>query len=39
MYMVALGESYELTPRTAVRADVAPEEAILKEAARRKHNC
>ena len=36
--IVDLAESYELDLRTAVRGDVAPEEAILREAARRKHN-
>jgi Kef-type K+ transport system membrane component KefB/nucleotide-binding universal stress UspA family protein len=36
--IVELAESYELDLRTAVHSDVAPEEAIMKEAARRKHN-
>jgi len=36
--IVELGETYELTLRTAVRADVAPDEAIMKETVRRKHN-
>ncbi len=36
--VVELAESYELELRTAVRADVAAEEAILKELARGKHN-
>jgi nucleotide-binding universal stress UspA family protein len=36
--IVALAETYEMSLRTAVRSDVAPEEAILKETARRKHN-
>jgi Kef-type K+ transport system membrane component KefB/nucleotide-binding universal stress UspA family protein len=36
--IVELADTYQLDIRTAVRADVAPEEAILKEAARRKHN-
>jgi K+:H+ antiporter len=36
--VVGLAESYELALRTAVRADVAPEDAIQKETARRKHN-
>jgi Kef-type K+ transport system membrane component KefB/nucleotide-binding universal stress UspA family protein len=36
--IVALAETYELTPHTAVRDDVAPDEAILKETARRKSN-
>jgi K+:H+ antiporter len=35
---VQLAETYELTVRTAVRDDVAPDEAILKETARRKSN-
>lgn len=34
----ALAETYRTEVRTAVRADVAPDEAILKEMARRKHN-
>ena len=36
--IVELAESYELELRTKVRADVAAEEAILKELARGKHN-
>ena len=36
--IVELAESYELEMRTTVRADVAAEEAILKELARGKHN-
>jgi K+:H+ antiporter len=36
--IVALAETYQLTPRTAVRSDEAPEEAIVKEISRRKHN-
>jgi Kef-type K+ transport system membrane component KefB/nucleotide-binding universal stress UspA family protein len=36
--IVELAESYELELRTRVRADVAAEEAILKETARGKHN-
>jgi len=36
--IVELAESYNLTIRTAVRSDVAPEEAIAKEAARHRHN-
>ncbi len=36
--IVELAESYELELRTTVRADVAAEEAILKELARGKHN-
>lgn len=36
--IVDLAESYELDLRTAVRGDVAPDDAILKEAARRGHN-
>jgi Kef-type K+ transport system membrane component KefB/nucleotide-binding universal stress UspA family protein len=36
--IVKLAETYELTPRTAVRSDLAAEEAILKEMARRRHN-
>lgn len=36
--IVNLAESYELDLRTAVRADLAPEDAIVKEADRRKHN-
>ncbi|MGH6664799.1 MAG: cation:proton antiporter [Pseudolabrys sp.] len=36
--IVELAESYELEMRTRVRANVAAEEAILKETARGKHN-
>ncbi len=36
--IVDLAESYELDLRTAVRGDSDPEEAILKEATRHKHN-
>jgi nucleotide-binding universal stress UspA family protein len=36
--IVALADTHQVEIRTAVRADVAPEEAILKEAARRRHN-
>ncbi len=36
--IVALAETYEIELRTAVRSDVAPDDAILKETARRKHN-
>lgn len=36
--IVALGESYSVELRTAVRADDAPDEAIIKEMTRRKHN-
>ncbi len=36
--IVELGETYELTLRTAVRADVTPDEAITKETTRRRHN-
>jgi Kef-type K+ transport system membrane component KefB/nucleotide-binding universal stress UspA family protein len=36
--IVALAESYQVTLRTAVRSDVAPEEAIVKESTRRKRN-
>jgi Kef-type K+ transport system membrane component KefB/nucleotide-binding universal stress UspA family protein len=36
--IVALADTYEVTLRTAVRADIAPEEAILKETTRRRHN-
>ncbi len=36
--IVALAETYQIELRTAVRSDVAPEEAITKETARRKHN-
>ena len=36
--IVALADSYDVTLRTAVRADIAPDEAILKEVTRRRHN-
>ncbi len=36
--IVELAETHELDIRTAVRADVSPDEAIVKEAARRQHN-
>ena len=36
--IVVLAESYDIEPRTAVRADLAPDEAILKETARGRHN-
>ena len=36
--IVALAETYDVSLRTAVRADIAPEDAILKETARRRHN-
>ncbi len=36
--IVQLADTYDLTIRTAVRADMAPDDAILKEAARGKHN-
>lgn len=36
--IVQLAESYNLTIRTEVRVDVAADEAIVKEAARRRHN-
>jgi Kef-type K+ transport system membrane component KefB/nucleotide-binding universal stress UspA family protein len=36
--IVDLAETYDLELRTAVRADVAPEEAILKEMVRRRNN-
>ncbi len=36
--IVELAESYEVDLRTAVRTDDDPDEAILKEVARRKHN-
>jgi nucleotide-binding universal stress UspA family protein len=35
---VALAETYQMKLRTAVRSDVTPEEAIMKETERRKHN-
>ena len=36
--IVQLADTYEVTVRTAVRSDLAPDDAILKEMARRKHN-
>jgi nucleotide-binding universal stress UspA family protein len=36
--IVELAESYKLDLRTAVRSDVVPDEAIMKEMARGKHN-
>jgi len=36
--IVALAETYDVTLHTAVRADIAPDDAILKETARRRHN-
>ena len=36
--IVQLADAYELTIRTAVRSDVAADDAILKETARGKHN-
>jgi Kef-type K+ transport system membrane component KefB/nucleotide-binding universal stress UspA family protein len=36
--IVELAETYAMELRTAVRSDVAPEEAIMKETTRRKHN-
>jgi Kef-type K+ transport system membrane component KefB/nucleotide-binding universal stress UspA family protein len=36
--IVELGESYDIDTRTAVRAEKAADEAILKEMAKRKHN-
>lgn len=36
--IVALAETYDVSLRTAVRTDMAPDEAILKEMARRKSN-
>jgi K+:H+ antiporter len=36
--IVALAETYQMELRTAVRSDVTPEEAIMKETERRKHN-
>ena len=36
--IVELAETYEVDLRTSVRANVAPEEAILEEMARRRHN-
>jgi Kef-type K+ transport system membrane component KefB/nucleotide-binding universal stress UspA family protein len=35
---VELGETYAMELRTAVRSDLAPDEAIIKETTRRKHN-
>jgi Kef-type K+ transport system membrane component KefB/nucleotide-binding universal stress UspA family protein len=36
--VVALGESYDVSLRTAVQADTAPDVAILRETGKRKHN-
>src|SRR5664280_1917285 len=36
--IVAIADGYNMSIRTALRADVAPDEAILKESARHKHN-
>ena len=36
--IVALGESYDVEPNTAVRSEKLADEAILKEMAKRKHN-
>lgn len=36
--IVALGESYDVDAKTAVRAESAADEAILKEMAKRRHN-
>jgi len=36
--IVALADTYEVTLRTAVRADIAADEAIVKEMTRRRHN-
>jgi nucleotide-binding universal stress UspA family protein len=36
--IVELAETYEVDLRTSVRANVAPDEAILMEMARRRHN-
>jgi len=36
--IVALGETYNVDARTAVRSDTAADEAILKEMTKRKHN-
>jgi Kef-type K+ transport system membrane component KefB/nucleotide-binding universal stress UspA family protein len=36
--IVELGETYEVKLRTAVRSDVAPDDAIIKETTRGKHN-
>ncbi len=36
--IISIADSYNVSVRTAVRADLAPDEAILKEMGRRKHN-
>jgi len=36
--IVALADTYEVTLQTAVRANIAPDQAIIKEMARRRHN-
>ena len=36
--VVALGETYEIVVRTAIRSEKLPDDAILKEMAKRKHN-
>jgi Kef-type K+ transport system membrane component KefB/nucleotide-binding universal stress UspA family protein len=36
--IVALGEGYDIDVRTAVQADIAPEDAVVKETARRQNN-
>ena len=36
--IVDLGESYDVDAKTAVRAETAADEAILKETAKRHHN-
>jgi nucleotide-binding universal stress UspA family protein len=36
--IVALGETYDVEARTAVRAEKSADDAILKEMAKRKHN-
>lgn len=36
--IIAIADGYNVSVRTAVRADIAPDEAILKEMGRRKHN-
>lgn len=36
--IVELAETYDVTLRTAVRADIVPDEAILKQIARRRSN-
>jgi nucleotide-binding universal stress UspA family protein len=36
--IVALGESYDIETKTAVRSEKLPDQAILKEMAKRKHN-